>query len=584
MKLHKSYNGNEICKMLLMAMPCLNLLYMHYYIFFTCNIEAEYDAISFIDNFCACIFDSCVTFAFFFIITKKNIRNSLLLCYSTTLIWSFCNILYSRFFFRYISLSAIGQSSNLFEWFMLECMADEIQIADVIFIVSPIVFWLVYRKTFFANAGWKPILNTAVVLLATILINVTSHATYCLLDSNFRYVSYFAYRLYVTHIDTSRNMGRPNWANYHRGSYRMLISDLAVGMQGTMKLTHEQEAIIQKEINSSLHSADKQKPDSSIKNIIFILVESYTAFTTDMKIDGKEVTPFLNKLRQEPDVYYNGKMKSNITIGQSSDGQFIYMTGLLPLRSIITVSKAKDRTLVALPKLMKLFNKDIETRMIIPTLPSLWEQDAMCNAYGFHHLYSSNDFTGNVERNLNDEQVFQLAEEIDMKSTKPFFSYILTMSMHGPYNKQIDPSFIINSKQYCAELTNFLNVCHYTDKQIEKYITHLKKHNLYENSLIIIAPDHQVPENTMDVEQYGITRELPLFIINGNIDQQKAWSGECNQLDVFPTLLDLLGIDSSWRGLGNSILSTTYQNSLTDQKWDISEWILMSNYFKNQTK
>ena len=584
MKLYKCYNENKKCKMLLIALSCLNLLYMHYYIFFTCNIEDEYDAISFIDNFCACVIDISITFAFFYTITKKNFRISLLLCYSTTLIWSFCNILYSRFFFRYISLSAIGQSSNLFEWFMVECMADEIQIEDAIFIVSSIVFWFVYRKTLFANDGWKPILNTAVVLLATIFINITAHATYCLLDSKFRYVSYFTYRIYVTHIDTSRNTGRPNWANYHRGSFRMLISDLAVGMQGTMKLTHEQEAIIQKEINSSLHTSEKHKPNGRIKNIIFILVESYTAFTTDMKIDGKEVTPFLNRLRQEPDVYYNGKMKSNITIGQSSDGQFIYMTGLLPFRSIITVSKAKDRTLMALPKFMKLFNKDIETRMIIPTLPSLWEQDAMCNAYGFHHLYSSNDFTDNVERNLNDEQVFQLAAEIDMKSSKPFFSYILTMSMHGPYNKQIDQSFIINSKKYCAELTNFLNVCHYTDKQIEKYITHLKINNLYENSLIIIAPDHQVPENTMNVEQYGLTRELPLFIINGNIDQQKAWSGECNQLDVFPTILDLLGINSSWRGLGNSILSTTYQNSLTDQKWAISEWMLQSDYFKKQIK
>jgi lipoteichoic acid synthase len=362
----------------------------------------------------------------------------------------------------------------------------------------------------------------------------------------------------------------------------MLLSDLAVNIQGTMKLTYEQEAIIQKEIDSSLHSAEKRHPDSRIKNIIFILVESYTAFTTDMEIDGKEVTPFLNRLRHEPDVYYNGRMKSNITIGQSSDGQFIYMTGLLPLRSIITVSKAKDRTLMAMPKLITLFNEDIETRMIIPTLPSLWEQDAMCNAYGFQRLYSSNDYTENVGRNLNDEQVFKLAEEIDMKSSKPFFSYILTMSMHGPYNKQIDPSFKINSKMYCEELTNFLNVCHYTDKQIEKYIMHLKNNNLYENSLIIIAPDHQVPENTVNVEQYGLTRELPLFIINGNIEQQETWSGECNQLDVFPTLLDLLGIDSRWRGLGNSLLSPTYQNSLTDQKWTISEWILQSDYFKKQ--
>ena len=122
------------------------------------------------------------------------------------------------------------------------------------------------------------------------------------------------------------------------------------------------------------------------------------------------------------------------------------MSGLLPLRSIITVSKAKKIELPALPKAVRAFNQDIETRMVIPTLPSLWEQDAMCQAYGFDYLYSSNDSPKSGGPNLNDEQVFKLAEDLDKKSTKPFLSFILTMSMHGPYTQQIDNSFIIKNK------------------------------------------------------------------------------------------------------------------------------------------
>ena len=457
-------------------------------------------------------------------------------------------------------------------------MIDEVHISDLYYLIITVAFVLLYINT--SKTRWRHYYRILTLTIISFLImNLMFHAVVCAFNPAMRYFSYYRYRLYFTHFDTNRNMGRPNWTNYHRGSIRTILPDFINELSGTMELSKEQVSRIKDEMNQSELKAIDHQVNTNIKNIIFILVESYTSFTTDMKIDGKEVMPFLNRLRYEHDVYYNKKMKSNITIGQSSDGQFVYMSGLLPLRSIITVSKAKNIELPALPKAIHVFNPEIESRMIIPTLPSLWEQDAMCQSYGFNFLYSSNDYKNGAERNLNDEQVFELAEELDKKSTKPFLSFILTMSMHGPYTKQIDDKFIIKNKDYCPELINFLNVCHYTDRQIEKYFAHLKKHNLYDKSLIIIAPDHQVPENTVNIEQYGITRDLPLYIINGNINNDNAWKGECNQLDVYTTLLNVLGIKAPYYGLGNTLLNPNYKNSLEKHKWDISEWILLGNYF-----
>ena len=76
-------------------------------------------------------------------------------------------------------------------------------------------------------------------------------------------------------------------------------------------------------------------------NLIFIIVESYLSQTSDLKVDGKEITPFLNRLKRDSTVYYNGQMQPNINIGESSDGQFIDMTGVLPLilyLSLITIT------------------------------------------------------------------------------------------------------------------------------------------------------------------------------------------------------------------------------------------------------
>ena len=57
-----------------------------------------------------------------------------------------------------------------------------------------------------------------------------------------------------------------------------------------------------------------QQETSNYQNIIFIIVESYMAFTSDMIVDGKEITPNLNALKHDSTVYYNGHVQPNITI------------------------------------------------------------------------------------------------------------------------------------------------------------------------------------------------------------------------------------------------------------------------------
>ena len=140
-----------------------------------------------------------------------------------------------------------------------------------------------------------------------------------------------------------------------------------------MNLSNDQTTQIDAEIRSSVLRTDTLRHGLATRNVILVIVESYMSFTSDLKVDGREVTPFLNSLKRDSTVYYNGRMHENVTIGESSDGQFIYMTGLLPLRSVITVSKARSCTL---PGLATALNR--ESRMVIPTVSSMWNQDEMC--------------------------------------------------------------------------------------------------------------------------------------------------------------------------------------------------------------
>ena len=116
-------------------------------------------------------------------------------------------------------------------------------------------------------------------------------------------------------------------------------------------------------------------------------------------------------------------------------------------------------------------------------------------------------------------------------------------------------------------------------KSIEIYkYEHLRKEGVYEKSLIIITSDHHVHMDAIGMEGI-ISADLPLYIIHGNIDNTQAYHGPCNQLDVYTTILDVLGITTEWRGLGHTLLNNKYHNSVSSTTYDISEQIIMSDFF-----
>ena len=540
---------------------------MHYYIMLTGSVDDEANFTKYIDNILGITIDIFTLFILFYYCCLKRLKPTLIATFSTTLLWSFCNVLYSRFFHHYISLSAISQSHSLFDDLIIQCCISEIRWTDIYYLIVILLFTYIINKPLQIK---QPIKQSIIILSLIIGIDFLSYCLYCSLSPERRYFSFLVNRIEARHFSLSLHLVGPNVSSFRRGNIRTLAYEAALNLKQFRQLTEEQKRLIKKEINLTKKNISSESIET--KNIIFIIVESYMSFVSDMRINDKEVTPFLNSLKTDSSVYYNGKMNSNVTIGESSDGQFIYMTGLLPLRSVVTISKARKATLPALPKLL---NK--KSLMIIPTVEDMWRQDEMCRQYGFCTLFTSKDYHDGYHSILTDKQLIELAIQKNSIIELPTFSVILTMSMHQPYYKQIDSTFHINNEiKNRKDLTCYLNACHYTDLQLKQYFDFLKKNGLYDTSLIIIAADHPV----LCTDFGGVDKHIPLYIINAKGIPQNIWKGECNQIDVFPTILDMLGIESDWYGLGCSLLSPNYTNSIPSRKWDISEWIIMGDYFK----
>lgn len=563
----------------LYVISVVNLLLMHYYILSTCRLEEAIDALLWIDNLLGVICDVTVIILFAFFITWGRQQFSLFFTAIISLLWSFSNILYSRFFHHYISLSAVGQVGNLTDSFMLHNMIEGLQWMDCYFLIILIlILWLHFSSPNTAKI-FKPYLLLLKWPISLFIIDIVLHFSFCMMTPELRSISYLRHRLHLRHSELLHSSAEPNWVSFHRGTIRQILIPTMYQILSKTELTEEQRTAIKTDYTDHRERISDTTKKVKSKNLIFIIVESYLSATSDLIVDGKEVTPFLNALKHDSTIYYNGQLTPNITIGESSDGQFIYMTGMLPLRSEVTVTKAKYAELPGLPKVLKQEGGIKEAQMIIPTLPSMWEQESMCERYGFDHLYSSADYHNGDFWYLSDQQIFKYASSKNLSAKQPFLSVVLTMTMHQPYKEPMDPKFIIKDKSLTKKFRNYLSSCHYTDKQIKWYFEQLKKNGLYDNSVIVIVADHHAHASLFDMEESDISSDIPLYIINGNINNTTGWQGRCNQLDIYTTLLDIWGTKGAWKGLGHTLITKDYHPSIELQSWDISEQIVLGNYF-----
>ena len=552
-----------------------NLLLMHGHMAMTVEFEYPFKVDAMLSNAFSCLIDATFFLILGLLLTWGRVKPALLLTFVATMLLSFCNVMYSRFFGHYLPNLAITQMGNLNDGDVMRSIMTGFRWQDVYYILVPIFFGWFYMCCHKQElAGWLRTLGwlwggmlAAVVAFIMVLGLFHDH------DFKISFIRFSPIRVQYTQA--------PNNMLYRSGFVRRALVCYEDIFQKNLVLDGKQQDEIRRTYRDYRERTTATPTVKGPKNLIFIIVESYMAVTSDLTVDGKEITPFLNRLKRDSTVYYNGHVRPNITIGESSDGQLIYMTGLLPMKSEITVNIAKDKRLVGLPEQLKQAGRTKQSQIIVPTSPTFWEQDKMNERYGIDVMYSKFDYRKKLYRNedLNDEQVFELAVREQAKALRPFFSLVVTMSMHNPYNKCVEHGFTISDQYYTAEFLNYLVDCHYTDQQIERYISTLKRQGLYDRSVIVITADHPAHAVHLGMAESRVNKDLPLFIINGGIDKRQAWTGPCNQLDVYTTLLDMYGVRSDWRGLGCTLLNQNYKDYPLDKLYMLSDWIIRSNYF-----
>lgn len=316
--------------------------------------------------------------------------------------------------------------------------------------------------------------------------------------------------------------------------------------------------------------------DNKDKNLIFIIVESLNAEEIGHKIDERSITPILDSLINAQGTIAATFMMPQIKSGGSSDGQLIYNTGLLPVESGITVQQYDKNRYHSLAEIL---NKTHSAEFIVED-GNLWNHRSTTKSFGYDKLFEMNDLkTAGLYRNENgaDHAIFTFALRHLKDMPLPFYAEITTLSMHYPF----DDKGIAGLENGLANINTeqrYQLSLKYFDSELGLFLNNLKRLGLYDNSIIIIASDH-------DTEyKVNIRGKRPICFIALNTGITKHITTRTWQADVFPTILDIMGVDSTagYRGLGHSLLSDSIPER-DDDYWatvrGISDRIIRSDYF-----
>ena len=504
-------------------------------------------------HLCFLLFEGFSIYFLSFIAPKCR-HHLLLFLYFIATIILWINVAYSRYFDTYMPLTLYGEFNNLKG--LQANIIDAFEWSDFYFVATSIIAIMAYRmfgKTPKPKYGYC----LAVIFASLLMTTFTSHYHSVKKDHD-HLVEHFKElndqrTVWDIMVDRRRMMENTEpkiSANYYGIGLTLFLN----GMNSLFKterfhFTDEEIKTIEKYMNSSEYPL----PKDSVKNLILILVEALSSYPINKSFGGIELTPNINKLLSE--AYYNPNMVSEAKLGESSDGQFIYLTGLLPLKNSVTVNEISANTITTFVSLAKEKYPDLHSQMTIPTEKDSWSQESMCRKYGIDTLFSKENFPQEVKEDwMNDQQLFEYATYNDRHLKSHFISIILTSSMHSPYIKSYEKYDIKYPTDFSSELKHYLDNVHYMDKYLGKYLESLKEYPWYDQCTVIITADHKPNGPKLNCNDHSIFAYLPIIIINPTSNYQGIDNHTVAQSSLFPTIIDLYHISTEWRGVGQSLL------------------------------
>lgn len=373
------------------------------------------------------------------------------------------------------------------------------------------------------------------------------------------------------------------------------------------------------DIESWFNDNKEELPDNKYKgllegkNLIAIQVESLENFVINQEVYGQEITPNLNKLLSES-LYFDNIYEQNNS-GTSSDADLLVNTSIFPVRENTTFFSYPWTSYNTLQNLLN--NKGYTTISTHAELPGSWNWAEPHKSFGASKMWDIGVYNKDeiIGPGLSDESYLKQTAEKLTKETDPFYTFVATVTSHGPFEMPDDKKYLDIPKELDENMMGaYFQSIRYTDEAIGKFLEELEKNNQLDNTVIMIYGDHcgvhkfyedDIQDTPLEGDWWKDNQKKIPFIIYSKGLEPEVISKAGGQSDFLPTISYLLGIDRSefenssmGRVLVNterdaailndgSIMGTPKNekeiNHLNDT-FKIADLIIEKNYFGNKNK
>lgn len=334
----------------------------------------------------------------------------------------------------------------------------------------------------------------------------------------------------------------------------------------------------QAEIERWLASQPKHQPADSVtekrSNLLIVFAESLESWVLEKKVDGKEITPCLNRLLKEKSTLYAPNVLTQVKGGRSIDAQLMICSELLPLMSGTYSSLYYDNTFYTLQKAMRGLKHSRSYLLTIDKV-STWNQGAVARSFGTDTIISYHDFkmteAFGTHKRIGDASFFQQCrEKIERgevwKPGESVYMQFVTYSGHAPFKLPDHLRTITFPASIPEKAADYMTTAHYTDKAIGDFVAYLKTLPQYKETIVVIVGDHEgLASYRQELVGNPACRGLvsdkqltPFIVLNSPVGMR--YDKFMGQIDIYPTLLNLMQLDAyRWHGLGQSILDPRKQ-------------------------
>ena len=179
---------------------------------------------------------------------------------------------------------------------------------------------------------------------------------------------------------------------------------------------------------------------------------------------------------------------------------------------------------------------------------------------GFQHLRWKDDYSAQEQRTaqwgVRDDITFQTLGDMIEQAHSPFLIGYSTLSTHEPWDVPIH--------QFDDEK---LNAFHYLDQCIGRFVSRLRKTKAWQNTLMILLPDHGIPYNGL-TELHPLKNQIPMIWVGGAVRGPRRIEKICNQTDLPATLLGQLGLPHDDFTFSRDVLSRSYTTPFAVNTYD----------------